>query len=150
MADIKAIFVETGTFFSSGVAGFGIGCFVGSHAKSPVLMIGVVYAISTVVVYGLKFLVESLAEKYNWNLSTVKFLNAASAAVIAVAFAVTTVALGIFSPVGAAVPGGIVLLMSGVSVGMGLYAKFGEKDPLYSEALKNKGLFYLYARFVTI
>ncbi|NGX42088.1 MAG: hypothetical protein K940chlam7_00364 [Chlamydiae bacterium] len=145
MADIKTVGQEVIEFAIAGAIGFGGGCLGGYLGESPVLMTGGVYAIYAVAIHGLRLLTRFLAEKYEWNFSTVKFLSVASNAVFMAALIVTSVALGILNPTGGIVMGALFLSFLGFEVARGLYVKFagkGEKDLPYLKALKSEEFIY--------
>ena len=142
MIRVKKIAAEAGKCAFWGGVAFGLGCLAGKVVKGPIVKTGVLSAIAAVASQGLDLLVKTLAKKYDWNLSTVKFLDALSSTAMAVAMAIGAFALRILGPGGAIAALGLGLLGSAFSLGVGLYAKYGGMEIPYSEVHKRDESFY--------
>lgn len=133
----KEVLLECGKGAVTTALGFGAGCLAGHIVDGPVLITGGVYAVSACASWALGCLTKKLAEKFDWNLSTVKITQALTAALITVATSVTLFAMGIFGPISLGVTLGVGLTLGvALPLAMGLYAKFGGKDLPYKEAVK--------------
>ncbi len=132
----KNILLEVGKGTLVTALGFGAGCLTGHLVSGPVLITGAIYSISALASFALDHLAKFLANKFDWNLSTVKFVQALAGAVLTVATSVALFAMGIFGPIGLGVTLGVGLLLSAaLPLGLGLYAKFGGKDMVYKDAV---------------
>jgi hypothetical protein len=135
----KNILIEVGKGALTTALGFGGGCLVGHLAGAPVLLTGGIYAIAGLASYCFDLLAKTFAAKFDWNVSTYKFAQVLSAALLTAATAVTLFAIGILGPVGIGVFIGVGLAIGvGLPLGLGLYAKFGGKDMTYNKAILEK------------
>lgn len=142
MATVEQVAIEGAKFVFGGTLGFGIGCLVGKLMKGPILLTGGVYSINIIATNGLDLLVKSLANKYEWKLSTVKYLTALTGILTTSALAVSLLAIGILSPAGMGLMIGIGSVFAAIPLGIGLYAQYGGKDMSYGLAKKQTGTFY--------
>lgn len=129
---------------SSGI-GFGLGCLVGKLSQVNMFLTGGLFAVTSAASTGLDILVKSLAGKYDWNLSTVNYITAATQVLTSLALSVSCLALGILSPLGFGLAVGLGVAFSAVPLGLGLYAQYGGKDMTFAEAKKQEGVFYSFA-----
>jgi len=140
--NIKTVGKEIGIVAAYGALGFGLGCLAGKLGKAPILKTGGYFSVSMVASCILDSIVKSMAKKHKWNFSSVKFINVATRSILTIALAVSGLALGLLSPMGAGIAVGISLAFEAIPLTVGLFAKYGGNDCTYSESLRKKSTLY--------
>jgi len=118
--------IGLGVLFSG--AAFGVSSAFAVATKAPIVLAGVISAVTVAASYAFSLLVQWIGKKYHWTPSQIEFVSIAVSATISVISIVASVALNCLSPWGLALFSAVTLLNTAIQIGQGIALKQDERS----------------------